>query len=502
MNRRLFLKISSLSLLPLINKACTSNYFPEYNFSIHNDMTIGHLVHEGHNYSQDDNLNTDILIVGGGLAGLSAAHRLRNRDYLVIELSDRPGGTSGAEIHNGLEMAQGAHYDLAYPSYYGEEAIKMLEDLDIIKFNAFSKLYDFTDTRYLIDPRHKENCFSNGEFTEDVLPEGPGRDQLIDALNKYAGKMPMPTRLIGKEFRHLNNISFIDFLQQKMDIAKDLKTGLDYNMRDDYGASSDRVSALAGIHYFQCRPYFTQPVPLFSPPEGNYYFVKKIAESLDENRILLQHLGINIQKSGNKFITRVLDAANKRSRTITSDKIIYAGQKHVLQYVFPTDYSLFESNEYAPWLIVNLVLKKRQNDPPFWQNEMPGRHPHMLGFVDASAQHKSNESSQTFITMYYNLKPEERNLLSEIEFAADGIVDNTVKHASAYFGKDITPEVDKAYIKVMGHAMPIPVPGYLFNDRNQYRNEQNLVYAGVDNGRLPLLFEAIDSGIVAAELVR
>jgi hypothetical protein len=53
----------------------------------------------------------------------------------------------------------------------------------------------------------------------------------------------------------------------------------------------------------------------------------------------------------------------------------------------------------------------------------------------------------------------------------------------------------------MGHAMPIPQPGYLFNDANKSRGNSNLAYAGVDNGRLPLLFEAIDSGTIAVKEV-
>jgi len=230
--------------------------------------------------------------------------------------------------------------------------------------------------------------------------------------------------------------------------------------------------------------------------------VKKIADSLDDKRIHLQHLGFKIEKTSNGFKTRVLNILKKQSNSITSKKIIYAGQKHALKYVFPEDYPIFQDNKYAPWMIVNLVLKQPQKDFVYWQNEMPGRHPHLLGFVDASAQNQKNEQDRTFLTMYYNLQPEERNLLSEIEMISNNIIENTIEHASAFFGKDISNEVEKGYIKVLGHAMPIPIPGYLFNDRNQHRSENNLVYAGVDNSRLPLLFEAVDSGIVAADIIK
>lgn len=501
MNRRLFIKISSFSLLPLLNDGCRQRDKTGFEITVHNDMPVGHLTHESNDYTTGDKLQTDFLVIGGGLAGLSAAYELRDKDYILIELSDRLGGTSTAESYKGLIMAQGAHYDLAYPDYFGKEGIKLLESLGIIKYNAFSKLYDFTDRHYLIDPRIKENCLCKGTYRDDVLPEGPERIRFSNILREYTGSMPLPTRLIREDLRYLNNESFLDFLEERMELSRDMKTGIDYNMRDDYGASSEHISALAGIHYYACRPYYTQPVPLLSPPEGNYYFVRKIAEVLDKNRILLQHLGMSIQKTGEGFETRVADVQQKKIHTIRSNRIVYAGQKHALEYVFPEDYAIFQDIEYAPWMIVNLVLKSREAYDAYWQNEMPGRHPHLIGFVDASAQNIQDESNHTFISVYYNLRPEERELLEGIELIASKIAEDSMKYVGEFFGKKISNMVEKVFIKVMGHAMPIPAPGYLFNDRNDNREEENLVYAGVDNSRLPLLFEAIDSGIMAAEIL-
>jgi len=48
----------------------------------------------------------------------------------------------------------------------------------------------------------------------------------------------------------------------------------------------------------------------------------------------------------------------------------------------------------------------------------------------------------------------------------------------------------------MGHAMSVPTPRFLFNDANDKGTD--LIYAGVDNGRLPLLYEAMDSGLMAS----
>jgi hypothetical protein len=71
-----------------------------------------------------------------------------------------------------------------------------------------------------------------------------------------------------------------------------------------------------------------------------------------------------------------------------------------------------------------------------------------------------------------------------------------------YFDQSLQNMVEKVYIKQMGHAMPIPKTGYLFQDANKHRSQKNLIYAGVDVGRLPLLFEAMDSGIYAAEVLK
>ena len=57
----------------------------------------------------------------------------------------------------------------------------------------------------------------------------------------------------------------------------------------------------------------------------------------------------------------------------------------------------------------------------------------------------------------------------------------------------IQPEA--AFIHVMGHAMSIPTPHHLFKT---YPEMGNFKFAGADSGRLPLLFDAIDSGIMAA----
>lgn len=478
-----------------------------YDIDFKSDMSVGHLAFESHDFPITKKLQTEYLIVGGGIAGMSAANNLRDKDFLLYELSNLLGGSSSAGSHGNTPLCHGAHYDLSYPSNYGKDALKMLEELGIVQYDPFSNSWKFIDKQYLIPKNKESRTFAHGTFRKDVLPDDSERATFLELMKAYVGKMPMPTPLIDEDIRTLNDISFLDWLQQKTSVSDQFVEGLDYHMKDDYGAGTETVSALAGIHYFACRPYFTKAVELFSPPEGNFYFINKMYDKLPKDRVVLSHLVKLIKEKKEGFEVDVVDADKRELTQVSCKKIIYAGHKYPIKYIFPKDYMLFQKTEYAPWVVVNFVvntLKQSIHLPvgqgAFWQNEIISEDKSLLGFVDSKAQYSAEEHLRVF-TVYFCFKPEERLMMSLIEERKQTFIDQTLRHLEKYFGRSIKKQIEKIYIKQMGHAMPIPKPGYLFNDANDHRSNPNLVYAGVDNGRLPLLFEAIDSGLVACKLL-
>lgn len=494
MKRRDFIQISSLGLTTLLADSCNS---PEpYDIEFKNDMAIGHLVFESHNFPITKNLRTDLLIAGGGIAGMSAAYHLRNQDFLLFELSDMLGGTSASSMHGQVPVCHGAHYDLSYPSNYGTETLRMLEDLKIIKYDNFSDSWKFVEKQYLIPKNRESRTFAHGFFRKDVLPEGPERTLFTKLISEFTGKMMMPTRLIDARYKYLNEITFLSWLQQQMQVSDEFVEGLDYNMKDDYGAGAHTVSALAGIHYFTCRPYFTQPIELFSPPEGNAYFINKILSQLPQKNIFKSHVVKRIHERDHEFEVEIIDGQKREITVVTCAKIIYAGNKHALKFIYPAGFQAFQKNEYAPWVVVNFVLKDVGKEPAFWQNEYISDDKSFIGIVDSKAQF-SKQQDKRVLTAYFCFKPEEREMMSQIEARKLHFINNTLSYLETYLGRSLKKCIEKGFVKQMGHAMPIPRPGYLFHDANDGRKNQNLVYAGVDNGRLPLLFEAIDSGIMA-----
>jgi protoporphyrinogen oxidase len=502
MDRRKFVKAAALATVPIILKSCD---WPQdntpYSVEVLTDAATGHLVREANSFEQEKAIDVEYLIVGGGVAGMTAAYQLQGRDFLLCELSDRLGGSSSAVEYQGMGISQGAHYDLSYPEGYGEEALAFLEDLGIVAYQPWRSAWGFVEQQHIIAHRRKNRCYAHGEFRKDVLPEGETKDRFLSLLADYKGMMNLPSRLIDGSLRHLNDLTFFDFLKKNIALDESLVTGLDYHMKDDYGAGCRSVSALAGIHYFMCRPYYTEVVELYSPPEGNYRFIANMAKNINQEQLLTQHLVSSIRADKQGFVVEVVDGKRRKKKSVKARKIIYAGQKHALKYIYPEDYRLFAQQESAPWLVVNVVVEGLLPQPAYWQNEMLTHDSSFMGFVDSGSQHTPG-SNHRVLTAYYCLPASSRADLLRVEADKGMLAKATLGHISDYFGEDITGKVKQVFIKAMGHAMPIPSPGYLFDDKNQHRSNKALVYAGVDNARLPLFLEAVDSGLEAVKLLK
>ncbi|MGH1339856.1 MAG: FAD-dependent oxidoreductase [Aureispira sp.] len=506
MNRRDFLKYGALTLSPIVLKVAhdASQATPTSSFEIEilSDAAVGHILRESQQYPKGVTKQTDYLIVGGGIAGLSAAYELRDQDFLLCELSERLGGSSSANTHRDQYFAQGAHYDLAYPAYYGKDLLKVLFDLDIIDYNRTLETWQFVDRQYLIPAAQESITFDAGVFRKDVLPEGESRAELKALLLPFVGKMLMPTPEIAAEFHYLNNITFAAYLAENNITDPALLKAIDYAMRDDWGAPSTVVSALAGVHYYTCRPYFEQEPELLSPPQGNAYFAQRFISRMPQERLLTQQLVQKIVKNEEGFEVTIVNVKAKEQWTVQTKKIVYAAHKHALKFIYPTAYTLFQENKYSPWVTINVVLK---TPPPtkkmYWQNEYLSGATSFMGFVDSAAQFQPRTTRRT-LTAYYCLTPEERNTLLAISEQAPALVEQTIGYLEEVLKEALRPQIEKVYIKVMGHAMPIPTPHFLLKDPNINALETGIAYAGVDVGRLPLFFEAADSGLQAARALQ
>lgn len=493
MKRRDFIKIAGT--LPFIY-SCNDKDIGSFDIEVVSNHSIGHLVRDYASQEAKILPKGKIAIIGGGIAGLSAAYQLKDQDFTLFELNDYIGGTSGSIRRYDTDIALGAHYDLAYPKEYGREALKVLKELNIIKWNEEKEWWSFVDYQYIIPSEIESRIFENGAHRFEFFTDQDWFTKFKDLMISFEGQMNMPLGEINQE---LNNISFYDFIFKEIGVSRECERLLDYHMKDDFGASCKEVSALAGLNYYACRPYYSKGEELFSPPQGNAYFANKLLSTLKVDQVKENHVVTKIQKKERTFIIDLLNIENEQFLQQEFDRVIYAGKQHGLSYVFPEISNFIKPKKYAPWCVVSLILDDF-DFPAYWQNELIGMDEDLLGFVDSGAQYQVE--GKRFLNVYYCLKENDQEKLIQWAKDPEVLVQKTIRYIQEYFGETIRDKILKAIVHPIGHGMPIPEPGYVGDNLNDRIPFPNFAVAGVDNGRLPLFFEALDSGIEAAKKVR
>lgn len=496
MNRRGFIQISSVVAIPILLGIFPRNKKEKkpYDISVRSNRTFGHLLREHSSTPPTKTSETDFIIVGGGIAGIAASTVLKDENFLLFEGDDRLGGSSAAADWKSTRFATGAHYELAYPNHFGKEVIDFLTGLKVIRYNTETNLHEFIDQQYVIKLADMEQCFKDNIRYEDVLSDAIGIDEFYELLEEFETAMHLPTRLISKKYHYLNTISFKAFLESKMKLTKDLEQRISYQMLDDWGGKCDEVSALAGIHYYTCRPYNTQDVQLFSPPNGNAYFIEKMVGQLPNPDSLHVNTLVRAIRETEKGVEAEILHKNGTVELVKARGLIYAGQKHALPYILSGTNDIFP-NSYAPWLVVNIVCDKGINFSK-WQNDVLTSDLQFLGFVNSQKQSTRSTEYDVF-TAYYCFSENEREALIRIEEEPDDFVRATIELIEQETGTSLEEYVRHVNLNVLGHAMPIPKPNYLtFSDVPNFSD--HIIFAGVDTGRLPLFYEACDSGLQAA----
>jgi len=97
--------------------------------------------------------SSDVLIIGAGLAGMSAAISLQaaGRDVQIIESSDRPGGRVTSDVIDGFICDRG--FQLVNANYPALQDLDVIKEIDFIRAPRVVEVALGNDRRALGDPR-------------------------------------------------------------------------------------------------------------------------------------------------------------------------------------------------------------------------------------------------------------------------------------------------------------------------------------------------------------
>ncbi len=435
-----------------------------------------------------------VVIVGGGIAGLSAAWRFDKRgfrDFVLLEMEERAGGNARWGENEVSLYPWAAHY-VPVPDKKAVLVRELFEDLGVLREGVW-------DERYLcFSPQ--ERLYLHGRWQEGIEPltEATSRDR--EEFRRFAARVhefratrqfTIPMEL-GAKPSPLDNLSMDDWLKQEHFNSPYLHWHINYACRDDYGALARDTSAWAGIHYFASRePEEKGPLTW---PEGNGWITRRLLEKLAPY-VRSGSMVHRIAREGRKLRVSAGDT------DYIAEHVIFAAPSFLASYVcedVPPVHFV-----YSPWLTANLTLDRLPAEHGFetaWDNviyDSPA-----LGYVVATHQSLRTHIDRTVWTFYWSFaegSPAANRgvlLAKDWSYWKEAILSD-LEHAHP----DIRQCVSRIDILRLGHAMARPVPGFLGSEQRRRLAESsgNLLFANSDLSGFSIFEEAQYRGVKAAE---
>ena len=451
----------------------------------------GHFLRDQHALPAPSKLiETDVMILGSGIAGLTAGWKLRKEgrsDFLMIDGPELYGNAAGGHFGD-LAYPTGAHY-LPVPSTESFHVREILFDLGIILKNPLDER-PYYDERFLLHAPEERLLF-NGRWQENIIPTDavPQRELdehkrffkeidrlrlLRDASGKRIFAIPSMLSSSDTEWQALDRITFKAWLDQNSYHSPTLHWYLNYCCRDDFGTRYDKVSAWAGLHYFCSRSgkaanaesgaWLTWPGGLAPLAEGmakglprksgSVFKVAKTATGVEAHCFTME------QGIPTTYIVRANIAICAMPLFVASHVI-----ESIQQYGFDPKQHM---PSYAPWLVANFLMndfpQELPDTPLSWDNvvyQEPG-----LGYVVSTHQDiRRTPPPKTVFSAYVALSdqtPEQARHWMD-SASPQALLELASADLRTAYGWKFASCVERVEITLRAHAMAVPLPKFRSN---------------------------------------
>lgn len=466
-----------------------------------------------------------IAIIGGGVAGLSAAWQLERSGYndlLLLELDGACGGNAAHGENDVSPYPWGAHY-IPVPTRESVYVRELFAELGVLTYAADgTPLYNEDYLCHEPEERlFRLGSWQNGLIPSSFLPDNDRREvqQFIDHVHDLRSRrgsdgrplfaIPLDLSSSDPEYRALDTISFSHYLNEHGYTSPALLWYLNYCCRDDFGAELADTSAWAGLHYFASRLGWsanTEPTDVLTWPEGNGWIVKKISAKL-ARLIRTDALVYEIDPYEPSLL--YLDLKRQESVRLRARQLIFAAPrftaKRMIRANTPAATRAIDDTEmvYRPWMVANITLREFPDGPgtPLaWDNVIFGSP--SLGYVTATHQQKRVVTERTVLTYYLPLSSEDphdaRAAASRTPWEGwrDQIIADLERaHPS------IRRRIERIDVWLWGHGMISPHPGYIWGEKRKMLQEPigKLWFAHSDMSGISIFEEAQYRGVIAAK---
>jgi phytoene dehydrogenase-like protein len=465
-----------------------------------------------------------IAIIGGGVAGLSAAWQLERVGYRNVVLLELDGGCGGNATYGENEVSPypwGAHY-IPVPTRESVYVRELFAELGVLTYDA-DGTPRYQEEYLCHEP--EERLFHLGSWQSGVIPaaflhEDERREiqRFLDQVHELRSRrgsdgrplfaIPLDLSSIDPEYRALDTISFAHYLTQNGYTAPALLWYLSYCCRDDFGAELADTSAWAGLHYFASRLGWsanTEPTDILTWPEGNGWIVKKLTTKLAQ---FIRTDALVYEIDPYKPELYYLDIGRQESVRLRAQQLIFAAPRFTAKRIIRTSTTatgrIVDDTEmlYRPWMVANITLREFPDGPGTslaWDNVIFGSP--SLGYVTATHQNRRLVTDRTVLTYYLPLSSEAPHdaRVTASRTTWEGWRDQIIADLEKAH-PNIRRRIERIDVWVWGHGMISPQPGYIWGEKRAKLNKPlgELWFAHSDMSGISIFEEAQYRGVIAA----
>jgi glycine/D-amino acid oxidase-like deaminating enzyme len=464
------------------------------------------------------------VIVGGGIAGLGAAYQLVKhgmRDLLVLDLEAEPGGNAASGRNEVSAYPWGAHY-VPLPTAEARAVQALFEDLGIITGRTEAGMPIYDEAALCAEPQ--ERLWRYGRWQDGLVPSFgiESEDEADtarffaameafrrrrDAEGRRAFAIPLDLSSQEQDLLDLDTITMTEWLSREGYRSLTLYWYVDYCCRDDYGTAAAETSAWAGIHYFAARDGFAanaDPQAIVTWPEGNGYLARRLSEPL-EGLIRTRALAFKVEEAGDAVHVDFWDEGAGQSLRVKARAVVLATPAFVAARLRGENLDRVSGLSYAPWAVANITVSRMpagKGVPLCWDNVVYDSA--LLGYVNSGHQVTQMHPLRTVLTYYWPLTHK-----APAEARREALARTIGEWQSIFLAEllKVHPELDRhierADVRVWGHAMVRPTPGFIWGERRRtmLRQTPPVFTAHSDMSGNSLFEEAYTHGVRAAENV-
>ncbi len=305
------------------------------------DNRICHQVRDGKVFTRPPvSARHDVVIVGGGVSGLTAAYRLRHRDFLLLEKEPHWGGNAYGMEYEGSIYATGSAFLTKDEHAYAFSKEIGLEPLPV----------DNSDASII-----------RGELVLDTWGDGlnklPYPAPVRESFKKFKKEMlAIDVEKGGKEFL---DKPFSDFVKG---YPEELKQWWDNFGPSNWGAASEDTAASVAIFALQDMAEESAKDDRYTWPGGLGAITKKLAEILQPHKDRMQTGATTVAVVSEKEEVQVTYMLGGELKTVAAKAVIMATPKFITRRIvdsLPDKQSdAMHQIRYIPYPVVNLIFDK------------------------------------------------------------------------------------------------------------------------------------------------